>query len=250
MESNGEGAATNGIGLLMKAHWHLLSILIRAVGFTFPLFVATVFVAYLINAYVTPNWEWLHAGDASNSATIRNIAIIFVGVGASLLAYWRNLTANRQADLAEEQVRVAHSQIATAGKQIDVARAQIEAMQQGQLDERYQRAAELLGNEALGVRIVAIHALSRLGNEYPSRYHLQVMRLLETFVSFTDPRPIPPNERIVGGSHCRTDIYLALRSMTTRKTAEQKKIEAAADYSPLLLEASDRVKQVYYQLSG
>ena len=76
------------------------------------------------------------------------------GVIALLFAYWRSRVAERQANTA----------------------------QQGLLNDRYQKGAEMLGNEVLAVRLGGIYALQRLAEEHPEQYHVQIMRLFCGFV--------------------------------------------------------------------
>ena len=98
-------------------------------------------------------WEWLSGGE-SGSTTIRNIALVAAGLIALPLATWRGVVANRQANTA----------------------------QQGLLNERYQKGAEMLGSEVLSVRLGGIYALQRLAEEWPDQYHIQIMRLFCAFV--------------------------------------------------------------------
>ena len=98
-------------------------------------------------------WEWLSSGE-SGSTTIRNIALVTVGLIALPLAIWRGVVANRQANTA----------------------------QQGLLNERYQKGAGMLGSEVLSVRLGGIYALQRLAEEWPDQYHIQIMRLFCAFV--------------------------------------------------------------------
>ena len=98
-------------------------------------------------------WEWLSGGE-SGSTTIRNIALVAAGLIALLLAIWRANVAERQAHTA----------------------------QQGLLNERYQKGAEMLGSEILSVRLGGIYALQRLAEECPEQYHIQIMRLFCAFV--------------------------------------------------------------------
>ena len=53
---------------------------------------------------------------------------------------------------------------------------------QGLLNERYQKGAEMLGNEVLSVRLGGIYALQRLADEWPDQYHIQIMCLFCAFV--------------------------------------------------------------------
>ena len=98
-------------------------------------------------------WGWLSNGE-SGSTTIRNVALVLAGLVALPLAAWRGIVADRQAVTA----------------------------QQGLLNERYQKAAEMLGNEVLSVRLAGIFALQRLATEHPGQYHVQVMRLFCAFI--------------------------------------------------------------------
>ena len=110
------------------------------------------------------HWGWLQ-GDAgnpeSNSTTLRNVALIIGGVVALVLALWRGIVAGHQADAAQQQVELG---------------------QQDLLNERYQKGAEMLGNEVLAVRMGGIYALKRLAEEHPEQYYLQIMDLLCAFV--------------------------------------------------------------------
>ena len=105
-------------------------------------------------------WDWLNAGE-SGSTTIRNIGLVIAGLVALPLAVWRSLVAERQAGAAQRQA---------------------DAAQQSLLNERYQRGAEMLGNEVLSVRLGGIYALQRLAEEHPEQYHIQIMRLFCSFV--------------------------------------------------------------------
>ena len=69
-------------------------------------------------------WDVLHGCQESVSATVRNMGVVIGGVIAIVLAVWRSMVAERQADTA----------------------------QQGLLNERYQKGAEMLGSDLLSVR--------------------------------------------------------------------------------------------------
>lgn len=122
---------------------------LRRVIVTGALSIAAVAVLALLVMF----WEWLSGGD-SGSTTIRNLALVLAGVVALCLAGWRSMVADRQAKTA----------------------------QQGLLNERYQKGAEMLGSDVLSVRLAGIYALQRLATEHPEQYHLQVMRLFCAFV--------------------------------------------------------------------
>lgn len=104
--------------------------------------------------------EWLTAAETA-SVTIRNLGLLIVALVALPLAVWRSVVAGRQAKTAQQQAETA---------------------QQGLRNERYQKAAEMLGSGVLTVRLGGIYALRRLAEEHPKEYHLQIMRLFCVFV--------------------------------------------------------------------
>ena len=108
-------------------------------------------------------WGWLHPSaptTVSNSETLRNVGFLVAGLLAFVFAGWRACVAERQANAAQQQSEVA---------------------QQSLLNERYQRGAEMLGNSVLAVRLGAIDALTRLAEQHPREYHVQVMGLMCAF---------------------------------------------------------------------
>ena len=108
-------------------------------------------------------WDWLHGNNPSTttSTTLRNMGLLIGGGIAAVFAIWRGWVAERQS--------------ATARRQVDIADRNL-------LYERYQRGAEMLGSEVLGVRMAGIYSLQRLAEENPEQYHIQVMQLLCSFV--------------------------------------------------------------------
>ena len=98
---------------------------------------------------------------ASNGETARNVGFLIAGSLALVFAVWRAIVAEQQAM---------------------ASRGQTETAQQGLLNERYQRGAEMLGSEVLAVRLGGVYALQRLAAEHPDGYHLPIMRLLCAFV--------------------------------------------------------------------
>ena len=105
-------------------------------------------------------WDWLSVGE-SGSSTIRNLGLVIAGLIALPLAFWRSKVADRQAAAAERQADVA---------------------QQGLLNERYQKGAEMLGSDLPSVRLGGVYTLKRLAAEHPEHYHVQVMELFCAFV--------------------------------------------------------------------
>ena len=99
-------------------------------------------------------WEDLRGHRDSPSTTVRNVGLVIGGIVAILLAVWRSRVAERQA--------------ATS--------------QQGLLNERYQKGAEMLGSNVLSVRLGGIYALERLATENPEQYHVQIIKLFCAYV--------------------------------------------------------------------
>ena len=118
----------------------------------------------------------------SNSTTVRNVGFTIAGALALVFAVWRGVLAQRQARTAERQAKTALCQTETAQLQVESSQRQTEIAQQGLLNERYQRGAEMLGSENLPVRLGGIYALQRLAEEHSEQYHVQVMRQLCAFV--------------------------------------------------------------------
>ena len=104
-------------------------------------------------------WDSLNGGESA-STTIRNVGLILAALVAFPIALWRGIVADNQSVAAQSQANAA---------------------QQSLRNERYQRGAEMLGNEVLAVRLGGIYALQRLAQEYPEEYHVQIMRLFCAF---------------------------------------------------------------------
>ena len=99
-------------------------------------------------------WDELGNDNESLSTTIRNVGLLVGGVAAALLAVWRSVVAERQADTAQQSL----------------------------LNERYGRGAEMLGSDVLSARLGGIYSLQRLASEHPHKYHIQIMQLFCAFV--------------------------------------------------------------------
>ncbi len=153
----------------------------------------------------TDLWTWLRNGPdgmESGTTTVRNLGLVLAGVIALPLAIWRGWVAQRQADTAKHNL----------------------------LNMRYQQGAEMLGSEVLSVRRGGIYALQRLGGEYPTQYHIQIMQLLCAFVRHppvgamdkTSQVPAEPND-------LRSDVQEAMGSISACH-ARQDRLEIAVDY--------------------
>ena len=158
-------------------------------------------------------WDWLRGYDngvppmdlESPGTTIRNLALGVAGFLALVVAVWRGYVANRQAETAEQQL----------------------------LNDRYQKATEMLGSEIATVRLGGIHQLQRLANENAEQFHVPVLQSLCAFVC--EP-PIPVGDESVGGrglfSHVPPDIRAALEAMQDRSRPGRRDFEIKAGYRP------------------
>ena len=99
-------------------------------------------------------WDELGNENESVSTTIRNVGLLVGGVAAVLIAVWRSIVAERQTTTS----------------------------QQGLLNERYQKGAEMLGSKVLSVRLGGIYALEQLAAEQPQYYHLKIVKLFCAFM--------------------------------------------------------------------
>ena len=79
-------------------------------------------------------WSDLHGVNDVRSTTIRNLGLVIGGTMAMVLAIWRSIVAERQAETAQGSLH----------------------------NERYQKGAEMLGSVVLAVRLGGIYALQRL----------------------------------------------------------------------------------------
>ena len=163
------------VGRPVRGGWQWTKSLPNSTAFWLAL-VGIVLVGSILGL-VFGGWDWFRPPPSegqstvpmeSRSTTIRNVGFVIGGVVALVFAIWRGVVAHRQA--------------ATAERQAETALHQSETAQQGLLNERYQKGAEMLGNEVLTVRLGGIYALRSLAEEHPEQYHVQVMSQLCAFV--------------------------------------------------------------------
>ena len=152
----------------------------------------------LTTVLVLSSWFWdsWSGKEESVGSAIRNLVLVLAAIAALPLAIWRSKVAERQADTA----------------------------QRGQLDERYQKGAEMLGSGVLSVRLGAIDALSDLAFEHPEDYHMKVMSLLCAFARH-------PGRNKEGNDSVRVleDIHGVMIAIHARSAA-QTEIEKQGDY--------------------
>ena len=178
-------------------------------------------------------WDWIHgkppnAGEAP-SATIRNAGLVIAAPVALVLAVWRSIVAQEQADTVWRSLQ----------------------------EERYQKAAEMLGSDLLPVRLGGIDGLCRLARDYPREFHLQVLGLLSAYVRYPPPIPV----EIFGvteDGHPRTPIpreeVQKILEFLGGRTARGREIEKAegyiidingADLSGVVLQAGSNLEDVH-----
>ena len=158
----------------------------------------------VVLALVVMFWEWLSDGE-SGSTTVRNVALVLAGVVALPLAIWRSVVADRQAKTG----------------------------QQGLLNERYQKGAEMLGSDVLSVRLAGIYALQRLASEHRQQYHIQVMRLFCAFVRLpTRDQSLEPGQAPIQPGTLlgvRQDVE-SVMEVIGHRTETQKALEREGDF--------------------
>ena len=196
--------------------------------------VAAVFVLAGIIGCIVWRWDWLNGGEQGNtpSETLRNMGLLIAGVLALAFALWR--------------ARVAGEQSATARRQADTAQLDL-------LNDRYQRGAQLLGNDDLSVRTAGIYSLQRLAED-SDQYDLQVMQVFCAFVrnhTEDDESVSRRSERIISlDKVISEDVQTALAAVRERCQLEQSQFKLpkfTVDLSGAILNGCDLSKM---DLSG
>lgn len=143
-------------------------------------------------------WDDLWA----NTEPIRNLALVAAAALGLPIAMWRSYTAHRQAATAQNSL----------------------------LDERYQRAAEMLGGESV-VRLAGIHALARMAQDYLP-YHVLIMSALSAVVRTSAKR-----QNDLGRRQMPEDVTVVMEVLAGR-SPEQLLMELWEEYK-LDLRAAD-----------
>ena len=139
----------------LRLHWRVLPLTLVAVAVAIAIGLATWF-------WPVP-WDWMkNSGESdglkisgeSNGAVLRNFALAAAAAIGLPLAAWRSWVAHKQADTAER----------------------------GHNNERYQKCADMLGNDVMTTRMGGVYAIERLAQEHPREYHVQIMKLLCAFL--------------------------------------------------------------------
>ena len=150
-------------------------------------------------------WEDLHGAQDSLSTTIRNQGILIGGVIGILLALWRSRVAERQTTTAQQSL----------------------------LNDQYQRAADMLGNTALTVRMGGINVLKHLAEDHPEQYHIRVMEMFCVFAR--QPTTDPAFSSLTG--MLREDVQAVMTAIGSRSEVGLE-YESAANFHLQLLGAA------------
>ena len=169
--------------------------------------------------YLVNFWDSLRIQEndrESASTTIRNIGLVVAGLFALGFAVWRSIVAQKQANAAHRQSEVA---------------------QQGLLNERYQKGAEMLGSDVPSVRIGGIHALLRLSLDDSEQYYIQIISLLCVFARHpTKDQALDDNLTVL-----REDVQATLDIIGNRRANEKfVALEEKAAFSLNLISADLR----------
>ena len=163
------------------------------------------------------SWAWLSDGE-SGSATIRNVGLVIAGLIALPLALWRSFISHRQAVTG----------------------------QQGLLNERYQKGAEMLGSAVLSVRLGGIYGLASLAEDHPDQYHVPIFQLLCTFVrrppeeGKRDETEQVHREKSNSDHELRQDVQAAMTAISGRSEAGLGHEKATRGF---LIEVTDSVAE-------
>ena len=172
--------------------------------------IATVIATVAIGvALAFKYWDWMNAGKESPGTTIRTVSLIIGGFIAIVLTLWRSVLSERQLQVAQDQVEVGQGQT-------QVAQASL-------LNQRYERATEMLASQVPVVRLGGVYALSSLAKDYPEQYHMSIVELLcaylrnpTEFENDTAFRLVNDNPNI--RPIVREDVQAAFRAVAHRST--------------------------------
>ena len=122
-------------------------------------------------------WDWLNDGE-SNSATLRNLALIVFGVIGFALAGWRTSIAERNTRLAAENIEIGNknAEIADRNSVTDTFTKAIEQLGSGSKEE-----------PNIEVRIGAIYGLEKLSQSNDD-YYQAIIDILCSYVQQNSPK--------------------------------------------------------------
>ncbi len=179
-------------------------------------------------------WTELTDNMGQLSTTLRNIGLLCGGAIAIVLTMWRSSVSERQTKISQQQTEISQ-------QQIEISQQQVSVSEQSLLNQRYERGAEMLGNEILTVRIGGIYALANLANEEPKKYHIPCIETLCAFVrhpTHTAMHPIvTPATSPSQSPTIRSDIQAAMTAIGKR-SKEGTHLEEEKQFQPDLSNAN------------
>ena len=160
----------------------------------------------------------MSSSGESGSTILRNLGLVYGGLIAIWLAYWRGVVADRQAEASNRQAQ-------SSLEHAKVAQGQADISQRSLLNERYQRGAEMLGSPDLAVRLGGIYALEQLAEDEPELYHVPIVRLLSTFARVPNKNEAKRISDVEGGGQLvnklpREDVHEAVRAIGNRSATD------------------------------
>ncbi len=171
-------------------------------------------------------WDyWQEGGKSSRSEVVRNLGLLAVAIIGVGFGIWRAWTAHRQAQASLRQAGTA---------------------EQGQITERFSRAAEHLGHDKVAVRIGGLYALKRIAEDSLERDHLAVMDVLTNFIRQ------PPYADMQQAAARRGRKLRAFRTNSAEENADADQIDragqtadaAAQPLEPYLIDCPDIVAAI------
>lgn len=113
-------------------------------------------------------WDSLRSEQESPSEAIRNLGIFFGGIIALVLAVWKNMIGQQEADISQKQVEIAQ-------EKADIER-------QNRLEDQFQKSAEMLTHSDEIVRINGIRSLVDMARDNPQEYMPKVSALISNVI--------------------------------------------------------------------
>nr|WP_320141248.1 hypothetical protein [uncultured Cohaesibacter sp.] len=174
-------------------------------------------------AFVSPaGWDIEgYFGDKDHITSLRNLALILLGVIGLPLAIWRST-------VAQQQIFVA---------------------QKGQYADRFAKAAAMLADDSLPVREAGIYALRELAMADPKGHYFQVQDLLCSFMRDAGKQAeeqekenaqsaltLVPRQTLdeYDPTPCTSDVNAALRAFSDLRTPKNKRREKDRGWEPNL----------------
>ena len=145
--------------------------------------VGTTVILILLDYVLGKGWlswtYWQQGGvNTSRSEVLRNFGLLALGVVGSVFGIWRSVIALLNVRAAQEQGRIA---------------------EQGNITDRFAKAAEMLSADNPRARTGAIRSLARVAQDSVDRDHIPVMEVLTEFIR------IPPYQEAAKRAEARRE---------------------------------------------